>query len=106
MLPFFHEDIEYLPREEGGAIRGHPGLRRYFERWMEPWEEFRIDLSEPRPCGDSVFNACDMTARGRTSGVGTTMKSWQVWRFVDGKAARWEEYLDRTDALQAVGLAE
>ena len=39
MLRFFHEDIEYLPMEEAGAIHGHDGLRRYFERWMEPWEE-------------------------------------------------------------------
>jgi ketosteroid isomerase-like protein len=32
MLPFFHEDIEYLPTEEAGTIHGHDALRRYFER--------------------------------------------------------------------------
>ncbi|MDQ3671381.1 MAG: nuclear transport factor 2 family protein [Actinomycetota bacterium] len=38
MLPFFSEDIDYLPMEEGGAITGHAAMRRYFERWMEPWD--------------------------------------------------------------------
>jgi ketosteroid isomerase-like protein len=106
MLPFFHEDIEYLPFEEGGAIHGHDALRRYFERWMEPWEEFHVGATEFRHSGDSVFNGVDMKGRGRGSGVETTMESWQVWRFREGRATRWEEYLNRAEALEAVGLRE
>jgi ketosteroid isomerase-like protein len=34
------------------------------------------------------------------------MESWQVWRFDTGKVTRWEEYLDRAEALEAVGLSE
>ena len=30
MLPFFHEDIEYRPVEEGGAVHGHDALRKKF----------------------------------------------------------------------------
>jgi ketosteroid isomerase-like protein len=47
-----------------------------------------------------------MKGRGRGSGVETTQESWQVWRFREGRAYRWEEYLDRTEALEAVGLRE
>ncbi|MDQ3729064.1 MAG: nuclear transport factor 2 family protein [Actinomycetota bacterium] len=106
MLPFFHEDIEYRPMEEGGAVHGHDALRRYFERWMEPWEQFQVAPTDLRSCGDSVFNGVDMKGRGRGSGVETTMEYWQVWRFSDVRAARWEEYLDRAEALEAVGLRE
>ena len=106
MLPFFHEDIEYLPMEEGGAIHGHDALRRYFERWMEPWEEFHVGPTEFRHTGHSVFNGVDMKGRGRGSGVETAMVYWQVWRFSDGRATRWEEYLNRAEALAAVGLRE
>ncbi len=106
MLPFFHEDIEYLPMEESGAVHGHDALRRYFQRWMEPWEQFHVGPTDLRPSGDSVFNGVDMKGRGRGSGVETTMEYWQVWRFSDGRAARWEEYLDRTEALEAAGLRE
>ena len=34
------------------------------------------------------------------------MESWQVWLVREGKVVRWEEYLDRAEALEAVGLAE
>jgi len=36
----------------------------------------------------------------------TKMEYWQVWLLRDGKALRWEEYLDRAEALEAVGLPE
>ena len=106
MLPFFHEDIEYRPVEEGGAVHGHDALRRYFVRWMEPWEEFHVGPTEFQHTEDSVFNGIEMKGRGRGSGVETTQESWQVWRFREARAYRWEEYVDRTEALEAVGLRE
>jgi ketosteroid isomerase-like protein len=106
MLPFFHKDIEYLPTEEGATVHGHDGLRRYFERWLEPWETFTVGPTEFLAGGDYVMNGTAMRARGRGSGVEVEMEYWQVWRFHDGKAARWEEYPDRQEALQAAGLSE
>ena len=35
MLPFFHQDIEYLPMEEGATVHGFDSLLRYFERWTD-----------------------------------------------------------------------
>jgi len=104
MLPFFREDMEYHPMEEGAVIHGHDALRRYFERWMEPWDEFRVGPTEFLEDGDYVFNGVAMTARGRGSGVETKMEYWQVWLCREGKAARWEEYLDRGEAIEAAGL--
>jgi ketosteroid isomerase-like protein len=106
MLPFFHEDIEYRPIEERGAVHGHDGLRRYFERWMESWEVLTIALTEIASADDLVFNGLTVDGRGRGSGADVTMKYWQVWHFRDRRATRWEEYLDRAEALEAVGLSE
>lgn len=106
MLPFFQPDIEYSPMEEGGSIYGHDGLRRYFERWMEPWEEFEVGPTEFLHAGDRVLNGTAVKGRGRGSGVPVTMEYWQVWRFRDGRAARWEEYLDRAEALEAADLQQ
>lgn len=104
ILKFFHDDIEYLPREEGGVIHGHDGMRRYFERWMEAWDEFQVGPTEFLEVGDYVLNGATLKARGRGSGVAVAMEYWQVWLIRAGKAARWEEYLDRTEALEAVRL--
>ena len=106
MLPFFHEEIEYLPMEEGATVHGLDGLLRYFERWMETWETFRSGPTEFLADGDYVVNGAAMRARGRGSGGEVEMEYWQVWLVRDGKVARWEEYLDRQEALQAAGVSE
>jgi hypothetical protein len=33
------------------------------------------------------------------------MEYWQVWLIRGDKAARWEEYFDRAEALKAAGLS-
>ena len=106
MLPFFHDDIEYLPMEERGVIHGHDGLRRYFDRWMDAWDELRISLTEIIVANEQVFNGITLQGRGHGSGVEVTMEFWQVWRFREGRAVRWEEYPDRSEALEAAGLSE
>jgi ketosteroid isomerase-like protein len=105
MLPFFHEDIEYLPMERA-SVHGHDALRRYFERLLEPWAEFDVGPTEFLDAGDYVFNGVAMNGRGRGSGVEVRMEYWQVWLIRGERAARWEEYLDRTEALEAAGLSE
>jgi ketosteroid isomerase-like protein len=105
MLPFIHEDIEYQPMEERGSVHGHDGLRRYFERWLEPWDEFQVGPTEFLLAGNRVFNGVTMKARGRTSGAEVRMDFWHVWHFRDGRAARWEEYVSRPEALEAAGLS-
>ena len=106
ILPFFHTDIEYLPMEEDGIVHGHDELRRYYERWLEPWEEFEVGSTEFKDAGDYVFNGATLRGRGRGSGVEVAMEYWQVWLIRGDKAARWEEYLDRAEALKAAGLSE
>ena len=105
LLEFIHEDIEYLPVEESGAVRRHNGMRRYLERWLDAWDEFRVEPTEFRESGDDVAVAFAMNGRGRGSGVEVTREGWQVWHFRDGKGARIEEYVDRAEALEAVGLS-
>jgi len=105
IVEFFHDDIEYFPMEEGDVIRGHDAMRRYYERWLEAWEEFEIGPTEFLATGDRVFNGIELEGRGRGSGVEVAMEYWQVWLIRDGKAARWEEFLDRGEALKAAGLS-
>ena len=106
LLKFIHEDVEYLPVEESGAVHGHDALRRYFVRWMEPWEVFHVRPTEFRESGEDVLVAFAMNGRGRGSGVEVAREGFQVWHLRDGRGARIEEYVDRAEALEAVGLSE
>ncbi len=106
LLEFIHEDVEYLPVEESGAVRRHDGMRRYLERWLDAWDEWRIAPTEFRESGEDVFVALALNGRGRDSGVEVAMELWAVWHVREGMGARIEEYTDRTEALEAAGLRE
>ena len=106
MLPFLHEEFEYFPAEERGSVHGHDGLRRYFRRWMEAWDEFHLRPTEFLDAGDHVFVGAALNGRGRGSGVEVRMEGWQVWLIRGERAARCEEYSDRAEALEAAGLSE
>jgi ketosteroid isomerase-like protein len=106
ILPFFHDDIDYLPMEEGETVHGHDAMRRYFERWMEPWDEYWTSPTEFLHRGDYVLNGIALKGRGRGSGVEVAMEYWQVWLIRGDRVARCEEYLNRSEALKAVGLSE
>jgi len=106
MLPFFHEEFEYLPAEEGGSVHGHDALRRYWEHWLEAWDDFDLGPTEFLDAGDYVLVGIALTGRGRDSGVEVRMEGWQVWLIRGERAARCEEYLDRSEALKAAGLQE
>jgi ketosteroid isomerase-like protein len=81
-------------------------MRRYFERWLDSWDDFRVVPTELRESGEDVFVAFAMNGRGRGSGVEVTREGFQVWHFRDGRGARIDEYVDRADALEAAGLSE
>jgi ketosteroid isomerase-like protein len=106
MLKFFHDDVDYLPIEEDDVIHGHEELRRYFSRWMEPWEDFQVAPTDFVASGDHVVNGASMHGRGRGSGIQTSMEYWQAWTIREGKVARWEEHFERRAALEAVGLSD
>ena len=88
------------------SVHGHDALRRYFERQLEAWGEFDFGPTEFLDAGDYVFNGVALNGRGRGSGIEVRMEVWQVWLIRGERAARCEEYLDRAEALEAVGLSE
>jgi ketosteroid isomerase-like protein len=106
MQTFLHDDLEYLPAEEGEIIHGRDPLRRYWEAFLEAWDEFDMRPTEFLDSGDRVFNGVAINGRGRGSGVEVAMEFWQVWLIRGDRAARCEEYLNRGEALEAVGLSE
>ena len=105
-VAFFDDDVEYLPVEEAETLRGRDATRRYFEKWVETWEEFRVEPTEFLDGGDYVITGEALRGRGSLSGVETAMKFWSVSLLRNGKVIRRDEYLDRNEALEAAGLSE
>src|ERR1700704_6559624 len=50
-------DIEWVEdpkRADGGVYRGHEGVRRSWEQWLEHWEEYDGEAELVIDCGDDV----------------------------------------------------
>jgi ketosteroid isomerase-like protein len=107
----FHDpEIEWTTSSEdpdATTHRGRAAVRRYFEQWMESFAELHADLDEcVEVSGGCVLATYHFHGRGSASGVDMDWRLSIVYRYREGSVVRAEEYFDRADALEAVGLSE
>ena len=105
----FHADVTFtnhgFPAGEMTCV-GLAGVRSLFRDWYKPWETYRTEVERAVDCGERVLHLT------RDFGVlwGTTQEITLalgcVYTIRDGRIARWDVYLDRNEALKAVGLSE
>jgi len=106
MMEVFDADVAYLPVEVAETLHGSEAVRRYFQGWLDAWDEFHVEPTEFLDTGDHVVVGEALTGRGKGSGVEIAMEFWSVSLLRDNHVVRRDEYLDRADALEAAGLSE
>jgi ketosteroid isomerase-like protein len=87
-------------------FHGPSGVRAWFDKVGETFSEVHWEAEEITDGGDRLLVALKLAATGRASGIQGEIRIFQAWTIRDGKLARLESYLSRTEALDAVGLAE
>lgn len=93
--------------EVEGVYDGHDGIRRFWSDVADAGPDFRLHLEHLEAvAGDRALASLRTAATGRTSGVHLERATPNVYTFAAGRIDRIEIYLDRHEALQAVGLAE
>jgi len=89
---------------DAGSYLGIEGLREYTRGFLEPWSRITIEAEEVTPAGDSVVVAVLQRGVGDESGIATELRYFQVWSFRGARAIRLENFRERAEALEAVGL--
>jgi ketosteroid isomerase-like protein len=90
-----------------GVARGHEGLREAWRRWFQVFGDVNWQLDgHPIAAGDDVVATYRVKVRGRGSGVQVDQRLTLVWSLRDGKVVRVRAYLERPEALEAVGMRE
>lgn len=87
------------------VYRGREEIRRFYEEWLDVFDEVDIRAEELLDVGEHVVVPNRGFARGR-QGVVVVANSTQVFSFREGKVVRVRLYQDREAALRAVGLAK
>jgi len=106
-LPLLPDDIEWVVAKEHPAATTHRGaeaVRTYMAEWQAAMDELRFELDELVEAGDDVLAVGRIHGTGVDSGLSLDVPLWLVHRFTAGRLIRVEEYLDGTEALEAVGL--
>ena len=82
-------------------------MRRWMAEWSEVWADDHTTQAESiREYGDAVIALLRFMGHARASGVEVAGGTFEVFRFRDGKIASVEDFTDRAEALNAVGLEE
>jgi ketosteroid isomerase-like protein len=104
-----HPDIEWVEdphRADGQVHRGHEGVRRSWERWLENWDEYEGEPERFIDGGDEVLVVAREQGRGVASGARVSSALFAVFTIRAGKIARYREFYDEQEALEAVGHPE
>jgi len=110
LSPFFHEDVEIVAPSfvagEGVRFVGLEGLRAGWLDWLEPWESYRVEVEDVIDAGDDAVVLVRDFGRRAGMTVEVSVTGGAVWTVRDGRVVRVAFYLNRSEALKAVGLEE
>ena len=97
-------EMETLPglAAEPQLYRGRDGLRRWWESFYEVMDEIELRIVELRDAGPgTVAAALDLLARGQTSGLGVSQRTFALVRVRDGMLVSFEFHESLDAALAA-----
>jgi ketosteroid isomerase-like protein len=104
----FDEQLEIrMPADypEGEQVlRGREGFAQLVGMLRETWTEFRFEAERFIDAGGRVAVFVRVLAEGGASGAATERKTAHIWTVRDGRLSSIQIYLDRAQALEAVGL--
>jgi ketosteroid isomerase-like protein len=91
---------------QGGAYRGHDGIRQYMSDMDETFESLETTLDRTLDVGDLVLAVGRIHYRGKASGVEMDAPVGWVFRFRQGKIIYLRTFRDPEQVLGAVGLTD
>lgn len=103
-------DIEWILHgtPAGDVVyRGKAGVQRWLSEQDSAWADQWWEVEDIRETPDNrVLALLIAHAVGRESGLPVTLPLANVWTIEDGRATRFEMFIDRAAALEATGLSE
>jgi uncharacterized protein len=87
------------------TYRGHEGPARWWRSFYEVYDDLRIEPREFILVGDRVLVHAHHWLRSKM-GIALERDITHVWRLRDGRAVHVTGYMDRAEALEAVGVRE
>jgi ketosteroid isomerase-like protein len=103
---YWHEDaVLEFPEDflESGPWMGRAAIAAHFHRLREDFTQQHASALDPEVHGDWILVRNVWKIRGDRSGVEGQTTTTAIFRIVDGKVARARYFVDRDEALEAIG---
>jgi ketosteroid isomerase-like protein len=107
--PTWLSDGEFVNSREDPdhmTYRGIDSIRKQHQGWFDSYPDLRVEPLEIRCNGNRTFAWVRFTGHGASSGIALNMELAHVGTWEGEKLRRLEEFLDRAEALEAVGLSQ
>jgi len=104
-LAYADPEIVWNPAEES-STQGHEAVRASSVRWRAEWEDYEVIPEDFADMGERVLATVRQRARGRGSGIRIDARFYDLYTLRDGKIVRMDQFMERSEALEAARLAE
>jgi len=98
--------VGVFPDPSPQPLYGLEALGEYMRRFLESWDDMRMEATDYRQVGDSFVVWVRRSATGKGSGLPLEDRSFHVWTFRGRRVIRMELFERESDALNAAGLSE
>ena len=95
-----------LPPGMDAVFCGHDGYREAWRQIMDSFEDYRAEPVEALDLGDQLLATTQYRGHGSGSGVPVNDTFFQLFRLRRGLVVWQQDFTDRSEALEAVGLSE
>jgi ketosteroid isomerase-like protein len=102
----YRPSSDLMPPDLETIFYGHDGYRKLWRYWLDAFEDIRWDPEEILDFGDRFLVRAQQRGRGSGSGVAVSEPVFQLFTLRRGLVVRQEDFLDRSKALEAVGLRD
>jgi ketosteroid isomerase-like protein len=97
-------EAEGNPWWPGGPIVGHQQVvEQVFARVVQDFEGFAIDVARVVGCGDTVLVQARYSGTSTSTGRPLDAQVAHVWDFTDGKAVRFQQYVNTAHLQDVLG---
>jgi ketosteroid isomerase-like protein len=104
---YLHPEVEWKLGFAGLTFRGRLEVARGWDDILDAVDDYRLTLCEVTDLGgDQVLATIDRSLKGKQTGVEMSGPIFSLYTLRDGLIVRMEQYSDRAEALEAVGLRE
>jgi ketosteroid isomerase-like protein len=91
---------------EGGAYRGHDGVREFLTTLGGEFDDFRAEAERITDADDVVVVETRGSGVGKRSGARVEIEFTILVNLTEGRVTRLRNFMDRGEALEAAGLRE